>query len=71
MADSKRACRKDMFFSMRRYCEGDGPLQVLEYFHSRNRAVMGIQSANIMMTDQKRLYLVDFGSEGFFSYSAL
>lgn len=45
-------------------------LQVLEYLHSRKPAVYygDLKPANIMMTDQKRLYLVDFGS-AVFSYS--
>ena len=49
---------------------GDVTLQVLEYFHSRKPAVFygDLKPANIMMTDQKRLYLVDFGS-AVFSYS--
>ena len=52
-------------------CIGDVTLQVLEYFHSRKPAVFygDLKPANIMMTDQKRLYLVDFGS-AVFSYSA-
>ena len=50
---------------------GDVILQVLEYLHSRKPAVYygDLKPANLMMTDQKRLYLVDFGS-AVFSYSA-
>lgn len=50
---------------------GDVILQVLEYLHSRKPAVYygDLKPANLMLTDQKRLYLVDFGS-AVFSYSA-
>lgn len=50
---------------------GDVILQVLEYLHSRKPAVYygDLKPANLMLTAQKRLYLVDFGS-AVFSYSA-
>lgn len=50
---------------------GDVILQVLEYLHSRKPAVYygDLKPANLMLTNQKRLYLVDFGS-AVFSYSA-
>lgn len=50
---------------------GEVILQVLEYLHSRRPAVYygDLKPANLMMADQNRLYLVDFGS-AVFSYSA-
>lgn len=46
-------------------------LQVLEYLHSRKPAIYygDLKPSNLMMTEQKRLYLVDFGS-AVFSYHA-
>lgn len=51
---------------------GEVILQILEYLHSRKPAVYygDLKPANLMMTEQKRLYLVDFGS-AVYSYSAL
>lgn len=50
---------------------GEMILQILEYLHSRKPAVYygDMKPSNLMMTEQKRLYLVDFGS-AVFSYSA-
>lgn len=46
-------------------------LQVLDYLHSRKPAIFygDLKPANLMLTEQNRLYLVDFGSAAF-SYDA-
>ena len=51
---------------------GEVILQALEYLHSRKPAIFygDLKPSNLMLTDQGRLYMVDFGS-AVFSYSAL
>ena len=51
---------------------GEAILQALEYLHSRKPAIFygDLKPSNLMLTDQGRLYMVDFGS-AVFSYSAL
>lgn len=64
--------KEDYIFSIKEILDiADAILQVLEYLHSRKPAVFygDLKPSNLMMTSQKRLYLVDFGSATF-SYSA-
>lgn len=64
--------KEGYMFSLEEILEtADVILQVLEYLHSRRPAVYygDLKPANLMMTEHKRIYMVDFGS-AVFSYSA-